>query len=878
MRFLFIIIFTSSSVLSQTNEVLINQAVQTAKSQNITTISQAIDALKSRGISESQARQIAAQRGLSYDKLLEEYFLKDTIDYIDDMSTPDNSILDIDQNKLKNNIINEIQTDEIEFLIKNQISDYFGYEIFKNNPYLNKEYLLGNIDEGYLISPGDEIRIIIYGDNSLEVKVSVDRNGNINIRDYGLFFAAGMSFKTLKERLKIYLGKYLSGLVSDPQKTFMDVALTQLKPTKVVVLGQVNSPGPHLLTTSSSALSALYAAGGVKFSGSLREVIIYRNNKQYKKIDLYEYITSGKLRNDVTLTNNDVVFVPNRKNSIELKGELRRSSIYEMLENESLSDLIKYSGGLLPTTQTNKVNIQRIVPRDERIKSNVIDRKLITVNYQDYIDNDKDLRLLDGDQVVFFRILDLKINQVRVQGNVFDPGTFSLSAFPTLKSIILDAAKGIMPYTYLEKVEVVSLINGTEVVNNYNLADIIDENISVKLRDRDVISVFNKSQVEGEKKVTLSGFLNPDEDIVFDWKSNLSVYDIIFNNTEIANPELKNNILETRIDLKRYNIESGDYFTLNYDFLNPESLKDIYVLPKDKLYIYNKNINERNQKEIYIYGAVRNAQTLVLEDKMYPEDAILLAGGFLDNSDMKNIFIYREKLDANSERLNTQFDIEIDVEYLLGLKNSPNHQFVLTDKDIISVKQKIGYQKQEIISVSGEVLVPQFVVMEFKNSNLKDLIEKCGGLTKYANLSSSYIKRKGNILAIDLSKPKSLKTTTLIDGDEVFIESERGAIVSTSGSLENTTNFKWVKGKRAKSYIKLSGGKTEDGSKAYLINSNGNSKKISFFKNPKVFPGGTIIVNKKNKKERNEDFIKNFNTTFGLITSSLTAILLATKL
>ena len=94
----------------------------------------------------------------------------------------------------------------------------------------------------------------------------------------------------------------------------MDVSLTQLRPVKVVVLGQVEAPGPHILNTSGSALSALYAAGGVKTSGTLREIKIYRNNKHYKTIDLYDYITKGQLREDVRLTNNDIVFVDVRKN------------------------------------------------------------------------------------------------------------------------------------------------------------------------------------------------------------------------------------------------------------------------------------------------------------------------------------------------------------------------------------------------------------------------------------------------------------------------------------------------------------------------------------------------------------------------------------
>ena len=170
-----------------------------------------------------------------------------------------------DSNEEKENVF------EVDTL--NYGSKYFGYDIFNYNPYLDKEYLLGNIDEGYLIAPGDELRIITYGDNSFEQNVIVDRNGNINIRGYGLFFASIL--QNIKSRLKIFLGKYLSGLTSDP-KTFMDVSLTQLRPVKVVVLGQVTAPGPHILNTSGSTLSALYAAGGVKTSGTLREIKIYR--------------------------------------------------------------------------------------------------------------------------------------------------------------------------------------------------------------------------------------------------------------------------------------------------------------------------------------------------------------------------------------------------------------------------------------------------------------------------------------------------------------------------------------------------------------------------------------------------------------------------
>ena len=114
--------------------------------------------------------------------------------------------------------------------------------------------------------------------------------------DYGVFFAAGNNFKTLRKRLHIYLGKFFSGLLTTPQNTFLDVSLTQLKPTKVVVVGQVNAPGPQILTTQANPLAALYAAGGVKTTGSLREIRIYRNNKLFETVDLYDYISFGDFK------------------------------------------------------------------------------------------------------------------------------------------------------------------------------------------------------------------------------------------------------------------------------------------------------------------------------------------------------------------------------------------------------------------------------------------------------------------------------------------------------------------------------------------------------------------------------------------------------
>ena len=706
-----------------------------------------------------------------------------------------------------------------------------------------------------------------------------------------MFFASGNSFKTLKSRLKVFLGKYLSGLASTPQKTFMDVSLTQLRPVKVVVLGQVNAPGPHILNTSGSALSALYAAGGVKTSGTLREIKIYRNNKLFKTIDLYDYITKGQLKEDVRLTNNDIVFVDTRKNRISLEGEVYNSSIYELIENESLDDLINYSGGLPATTQTSKVNISRITPANKRTSEIVADRNLITIDYQERLRSSEKIKLLDGDKVTFFPILDLEINKVTISGHVYEPGDYSLSTFKNLRSLILNAAKGVKPEVYLNKVDVSSLINGidgTQLLNSYNLSDIISGKKDVVLQDLDEVRVYSNLEIEGNKNVTISGY-GIIEDVENDsigsvaniektikWKENMSIYDLIFSATEINNPEFLADLLKSRIDIKRYNNETGDFNTLKFEFNNVEELKSTLLYPRDNVKLFSTSTTKNIDKKVGMYGLVKNPDMYDLEENMYVEDLILLSGGFLISSNQEDVTINRLELDPLNERIVRKFNVQIDKDYLLGLKDKPDNDIILEDKDIVVVKQILGYQEVVRIDLIGEVNFPQSVVSEFKSTSLEDLLDYAGGLTRYANLDASFLERDGKIISFDFNKSNAQQLFE--DGDKIYIASNKG-LVSTTGAISNESTFIWEKGISAKRYIKNSGGKLNKiAGKSYVILPNGKSKKIGLFKNPKILPNSTITVAFKEEKEEKGKFLDNFNQTFGLIASTITTILLASKL
>ena len=842
--------------------------------------------MKANGISEAQARQMARKQGINYDDFLNSYFPNQENKTSDASNEdPDSSFLEessdddsVEDESVDDETVDDESEDEV---IKTSAlkprGNYFGYNIFDKNPFLEKEYLLGNINEGYLISPGDKLRLIVFGTNSLEMEATVDRNGNINIPNYGLFFAAGNTFKTLKSRLQNYLGKYFSGLISNPQSTFLDVSLTQLRPTKVIVMGQVGAPGPQLLTTQANPLAALYAAGGVTVEGSLRTIKIYRNNQLIHTLDLYDYITTGKLSKDISLTNNDVVFVPPRISSMALTGAVKNQGIYELKPNEGLKDLIHYSGGLPATAIKNKVNIKRIKLQSET----EFNRELITINYEQALSQNKKVPLNDLDVIKFFSILDIVENIVSIQGNVYQPGEYALSQYPTLKELITDAAKGIQLYTYLKKVDVIGLILPEAEIGltSYNLSDILSGKVNVLLKENDMVTIYSEAQIEGAQEITISGYGVRGGTKNYPWLENQSLYDLIFSNTEFENPDFTTNVLSSRLDLMRLNKATGFYKTQSYNLTNLEQLKKTMLDPYDKVILFNQGVNERINKRVSVGGFVKNPAEFRLQEQMYVEDALLLAGGFNELADKDMVYLNREDLNPLTENISTLYTVEIDKDYLLGKTDKPSNGFILMDRDIISVRKQLGIEPPTVINLKGELNYPRSFISEFEQINYEDLILAGGGLTQNALLEASTVVRDGRLLAIDLSTINK-KQQLFESGDIVTFAKNRGE-VSVSGAIEQENYFIWEADKKAKYYIKNSGGKIRgEADESYVSLPNGKTKKINFFNNPRVLPNSEIVVTRKVEKERvrREDGLSRVLSVATVLVTLLTSVVLVNSL
>ena len=864
-----LLIFLNFQTFSQSASDIANQATNLG----ISSEEDVLRELQRRGMTVQDAERMALIYGIDYNEYISQFITGN--DIASSATLPVVSELIIQGDSIQEILEDSIQEDIIESL------NYFGYDIFLNNPFANKEYLLGNIDEGYILAPGDVLRIYVFGDNTYQTEVTIDLNGNILLPDIGMFFASGYTFSSLKNRLNEFLGRSFSGLIDSPQRSFLDISLTQLRPVKVTILGESNTPGPHLVGGFATVLNALYSSGGIKTSGTLRNIQLFRNNKLKKTIDLYDYITKGSLDGDIRLMNNDIIFIPVRENTVELNGTVRNASIYELKKGEGINEILDYSGGLNANSSSLAV-INRIKPLLERGLNETYSRYLTSFDISRSMNSskevysvkkgeylyaiakkfnvsvneikswnklssnnlkigqkieiyNKDFELLDGDIVSFSAIPEKILNSVSIIGSVNRPGTYPLDKFSSLKDLVTEAANNILPRTYLGKVDVSKEnLDGSRSFISYDLSRVLDGSLEVKLEDQDQVRIFTLEEVEGDDNVSITGFGISDTSIP--WRENLKLYDFVFSNSPFEEKEFNADFLRTRVDVKRFNEESGLFYTIPLDI---DEDKNFTLMPKDNIFLYSKDVTENLSPNFQISGFVNNPGEYRLDSGMTIEDAILKSGGLQEFADYDKLAIYSLDLSSPLKSTNVRY-VGIDKDYLIGNKSNPSNPSYIKDFDRISVFKNPNVKDIFTVNIIGEVNSPGAITFENVIENMSSIIDKSGGLTQSASLESSYILRDS--LPLQYNFKSSRNTAFLKDGDLIIISNKNDEI-TVSGAVNNPSKSIFIKNKSARKYVKLSGGKLSTTSgKPFVIYPSGKAKKIGFLRNPKVYPGCEVFV------------------------------------
>ena len=328
-----------TNILSSQSDNQIEQAKKIAEQYGLTK-SEVIKEAKSRGYSDAEIEAV-----------IEKEKSKKIIKQESSSLSEDNAFLpDLDKANEKiesgNNLDSNDNTtgDEDDYSIESKTASasttqsFFGLNFFKQDPAIFQASSTGAVDPDYLIGPGDEIIIMLWGETEFRQVLTINREGFVFIPEIGQVFVNGLNLNLLESKLfKVFSQSYAS-LNPDGRKptTFLDVSLGMLRPLRVQVLGEVAQPGAYTVSPTTTLFSSLYYFGGPTTLGSLRDIHLIRNGEKIASIDFYDYLLTGKKPQDQKLQLDDIIYIPSRLKTVSVEGEINRSGIYELKPKETL--------------------------------------------------------------------------------------------------------------------------------------------------------------------------------------------------------------------------------------------------------------------------------------------------------------------------------------------------------------------------------------------------------------------------------------------------------------------------------------------------------------------------------------------------------------
>src|SRR5438552_3840684 len=246
-------------------------------------------------------------------------------------------------------------------------SRVFGVDVFRRSTTQFLPLLSGPVPPDYRLGAGDELVLILTGDVELAYTLPVTREGFILIPQVGQVFVSHLTLDQVRDVLYARLGRAYSSVRRGPDaKTHVELSVANVRVNQVYVVGEVKQPGAYQITALGTALTALYAAGGVTARGAMRAIDVRRQDKVVATLDLYDYLLRGEKHDDIRLETGDVVYVGLHGKRVRMTGAVLRPAIYELKPAERLPDLVRAAGGFGPDAALERLSVFRIVPIPER--------------------------------------------------------------------------------------------------------------------------------------------------------------------------------------------------------------------------------------------------------------------------------------------------------------------------------------------------------------------------------------------------------------------------------------------------------------------------------------------------------------------------------
>jgi len=630
---------------------------------------------------------------------------------------------------------------------------------------------------GYVVGPGDSLSIEIWGGVSESITRVIDREGRIALPESGSVAVAGLTL----ERVQSIVAETLKSQYRNVQ---VAVTVAGLRSIRIYVVGDVQWPGAYDISSLSTPLNALYAAGGPTNVGSLRVIRHYRGKELIGEIDLYDFLLHGVQTED-RLQAGDTVLVPPAGPQIAVYGAVKRPAIYELIGKATLATVLDEAGGATAAAELAHIEIDRIDANKER-ETVTLDLPASSSPESAWA-SIATFAVFDGDRVRVSPILPYSQRVVYMQGHVARPGSVSYRDGMHL-SDVLHSYRDLLPEP-ADKGEIVRLTPPDlhpETIE-FNVPDALIGNINLPLQPFDTIRIFGRYEADAPKVTVAGEVLRPG---TYSLSAGMTAAqlvlmaggfkrDALLNNADLTSYQIEG---ESTVISERTSVSIGDAI------VHPGGVTDVPLKPGDVLTVHQIAGWNDIGASITIEGEVAHPGSYGIQQGERLSSILRRAGGLRDTSYPEGAVLDRDEVRQLEEKSREELIRQIETSATAA---SINPSLGAGDKDPTATAQLIAQQQRDVIARLRSAPVSGRLVIHISSD-----------IASWENTPDDIEVRAGDVLRI----PK------------------RPGFVLVSGQVYNATAITFSPDKTARWYLERAGGPTEiaNNGHIFIVRANGS--------------------------------------------------------
>ena len=600
----------------------------------------------------------------------------------------------------------------------------FGSDVFENGS-RDPELIPTDMPAGpeYIVGSGDGLTIDLWGGVSQRLQRTVDREGRISLPDAGPVLVSGKSLS----QIQIDLQQTLRHVFRDES---VDVSLARLKTIRIYEVGDVQRPGAYDISSLSTPLNALFAAGGPSGEGSLRIVRHYRGDRLIQEVDLYNLLLKGVKSGIEPLESGDTVLVPPVGPQVTIEGMIRRPAIYELAGEKSLSSVLVLAGGLLPAATLRHIEVQRLIAHEKRtmLSLDISQTDSATVNEQLGA-----FQVQDGDRIRIFPIAPYNEDAVYLEGHVLRPGRYSYHSNMRVSDLIA-SYKDLLPEPATQYAEIIRL-NPPDFhpsVESFSVADALANPASSPvLKPLDTIRIFSRFDFADRPTVSVVGDVRAPG--TYPTTGEIHLADAV----HLAGG-LSPDAASKDAQVFRYEPDGTvKVFGANLRAaLAGDRSANIALQARDRLLI-QKRPEAARPATVYLQGDVVNPGRFPLATNMMVADLIRAGGGLTPSANKEFADLTRYSYTPNG-KLDVQHQT---VSISAALSGDPTSNIPVHEDDVLTIRELPGWSDVGAsITLKGEVNNPGTYGIR-PGERLSSVIQRAGGLAPGAYAYGAILQR-----------------------------------------------------------------------------------------------------------------------------------------